>query len=518
VSASAPARPETRELPNDKSAEQSVLGAMLSSPGMVEPVLSHLTAEDFYHRGHRTIFEAIREVHRRGVPPDPVTVKDELRRRGELDDARVPLYVHHLAETVAMPASAPHYAGIVAKRARARRLLLAVGEARTRLADGEDPERVAAQLAAVAARDASDRAERRLLSADELARRVDRDEAAWLVEDLWPADAYGVIGAEDKAGKTWALLDLAVSVATGTPWLERFACPTAGPVLLYLGEGGERAMLRRLRAITRSRGVSVDDLRALFPRFRAPRLADPRELDAIAEDLASVGERVRLVGIDPLYLSVPAGSGADLYAMGALLGGVQRVCQDAGAALAITTHWNKTGEGSGPRRFTGAGPGAWGRVLASAAVERPAQEPDGTSDVLLRWAFEGSEIASRAFRVRRRVRAEDPSDLGSPLAYSVSVTDEEAAVPDAGGGRRRSPSERRVLAALEGTGEGDGRTVRELGDRIAADGKGPPLRERTIQEALRGLAGEGEVDGDDPGPGLPVRWWRSAGLPPTATD
>ena len=40
---------------------------------------------------------------------------------------------------------------------------------------------------------------------------------AWLIEGLWPADAYGVLAAEDKAGKTWAALDLGVSVAAGHP-------------------------------------------------------------------------------------------------------------------------------------------------------------------------------------------------------------------------------------------------------------------------------------------------------------
>jgi AAA domain len=50
-------------------------------------------------------------------------------------------------------------------------------------------------------------------------------EPRWLIQGLWPADAYGVLAAQEKAGKTWAALDLAVSVATGRPWLDHFACP-----------------------------------------------------------------------------------------------------------------------------------------------------------------------------------------------------------------------------------------------------------------------------------------------------
>lgn len=95
--------------------------------------------------------------------------------------------------------------------------------------------------------------------------------ADWLIEGLWPADAYGVQGAEDKAGKTWAVLDLAVSVSTGTPWVNHFYCPP-GPVVAFLGEGGERMMLRRLRAILAERGGDVDDLSDLRLCFAVPRL------------------------------------------------------------------------------------------------------------------------------------------------------------------------------------------------------------------------------------------------------
>jgi hypothetical protein len=110
-------------------------------------------------------------------------------------------------------------------------------------------------------------------------------EPRWLIQGLWPADAYGVLAAQEKAGKPWAALDLAVSVATGRPWLEHFACPSPGPVLVFLGEGGERATVRRIEAIATARGVAPDLLAdRLRLCFRVPRLAAPgvgSELTAI---------------------------------------------------------------------------------------------------------------------------------------------------------------------------------------------------------------------------------------------
>jgi hypothetical protein len=327
----------------------------------------------------------------------------------------------------------------------------------------------------------------------------------WLVEGLWPRDAYGVFAAEDKAGKTWAILDLAVSVAAGMPWLGHFACPPAGRVLVFLGEGGERAMVRRLRAIAAYKQVDLGELaeaRLLRLCFRVPKLTSGDELDQIAAELAD--RPAALVILDPLYLAVGAGAtGANLYAMGAVLSAIQAVCQQAGAALVVVTHWNKTGDGAGVQRISGVGPGAWGRVLASAGVAHRATTPDGASTVVLAVEVIGGETADQHFRVRRRVWADDPTDLGSPLRYTVEVLagDDPAGTPGGPEAGLR-PSARWVLAALRARGAMQ--TVKQLGDRTAAQGH--PLKERTLQTALGELEAAGLAAGTQPAPGL-ARYW-----------
>jgi hypothetical protein len=70
-----------------------------------------------------------------------------------------------------------------------------------------------------------------------------------------------------------------------------------------------------------------------------------------------------------------------------------------------------------------------------------------------------------------------------------------------------SPSRQRVLAVLEGPDRP--LTVQEIGDRLAEDGQGSPLKRRTIQNALEELSEPGKaVDGDQPGNGVARRWWR----------
>jgi hypothetical protein len=340
----------------------------------------------------------------------------------------------------------------------------------------------------------------------ELLELVERSDPSYLVDGLWPADAYGVIGAQDKAGKSWAAADLAVSVATGTPWLGRFACES-GAVHLLWGEGGAINLYRRLDAVCRGRGVVLADLfgdDVVRLALRVPRLMRPDHLRAVAEELSRHPAHVTI--LDPGYLAVAGAKSADLAGMGDVLGSIQEVCQDAASALVVSWHWNQSGQGTGAERFTGAGPSAWGRVLGSAAVEQRFTDDDGASVVTLGWEFTGGEIPDTAFRMTRRVWAEDPHARLSPIHYEVTVAETEP--PAMGDGL--TLTQRRVLAALGAATEGDPRTVREIGDEIAHDGRGMPLKTRTIQKALHVLSDEGLADGSE-GEGVtdPGRWWRT---------
>ena len=117
----------------------------------------------------------------------------------------------------------------------------------------------------------------------------------------------------------------------------------------------------------------------------------------------------------------------------------------------------------------------------------------------------GGEIADTRFRIRRRVRADDPADLGSALAYAVEVLadDEDQDLDPAAAAL--SKSRQWVLTALRAGGELQ--TVKQLGDRLAQAGH--PLKPRTIQTRPRrargGRAGRRERGRQRPGPLLVTR-------------
>jgi hypothetical protein len=324
---------------------------------------------------------------------------------------------------------------------------------------------------------------------------------SYVFRPVWPADAYGVLAAEDKAGKTWAVLDAAVACAAGTRWLGQFETDTPGPALLFLGEGGERRMVRRLRAVADHHAVQLESL-PIRVCCRVPHLTDSAAIGAIRHELEA--HPARLAVIDPLYLAARGAKGSDLYEMGSHLESVQRAAQDKGAALMLSHHWNKTGEGRGHQRMSGAGPGAWGRVLVSGSVDHLRTEADRSTVATLTWSFRGDELPELDATVRRTVRADDPDDLASPLRYHVEPVEPPPGDGPAAGLR---PAHRRVYTALADAGEA--MTVQAIGDAVADDGQGKPLKRRTIQDALKALRDAGLADGDSGLDGAEHHWVRS---------
>jgi replicative DNA helicase len=123
-----PLRPE-RVPPHNQEAEESVLGSMMLSGEAIAAVTdAGLRSEDLYRRAHRLIFDALTGLYAKGEPVDVITTVEELRRLGTLEDVGGALYLHHLVESVGTPASAGHYARIVAEHALLRRLISAAGD------------------------------------------------------------------------------------------------------------------------------------------------------------------------------------------------------------------------------------------------------------------------------------------------------------------------------------------------------------------------------------------------------
>jgi replicative DNA helicase len=96
---------------------------MLLSRDAIAEVLELLHEEDFYRPAHRTVFRSVLDLYSRGQPVDPITVAEELRRRGELADIGDAPFMHTLYASVPTAANAGYYANIVKETGILRRLI-----------------------------------------------------------------------------------------------------------------------------------------------------------------------------------------------------------------------------------------------------------------------------------------------------------------------------------------------------------------------------------------------------------
>ncbi|HZR93463.1 MAG TPA: replicative DNA helicase [Gaiellaceae bacterium] len=124
----APVAPTAPVPPQNLDAEESVLGAMMLSPGAIGAVSETLSAGDFYRESHAKIYRAALALYGRGEPVDAITLVDELERRGELDDIGGKARIHELAALVPAASNAGHYARIVHEMATLRGLIRAGSE------------------------------------------------------------------------------------------------------------------------------------------------------------------------------------------------------------------------------------------------------------------------------------------------------------------------------------------------------------------------------------------------------
>ncbi len=112
-----------RQAPWSNEAEQAVLGAMLLDQDAALKAAELLDDTMFYREGHRLLYRAMVSLTERGDVIDPVTLREELSRRGDLDRAGGLEYVATLIDVVPTAANVDYHAKIVRDKAVLRRLV-----------------------------------------------------------------------------------------------------------------------------------------------------------------------------------------------------------------------------------------------------------------------------------------------------------------------------------------------------------------------------------------------------------
>lgn len=168
-----------------------------------------------------------------------------------------------------------------------------------------------------------------------------QEDERFLVQDILVVGQPGLIGGASKTLKTSLSLDLAVSIASGTPFLGRYDVLEPGGVVFVSAESGRKTISKNIQAIAETKGLNAESDLPLYMSFKKPQLTSPGHLASIAAQLRV--KKPKLLLLDPTYLllGVDADRSKNVFAMGEILGSIADVCAEHETAVMLLHHVNK---------------------------------------------------------------------------------------------------------------------------------------------------------------------------------
>ncbi|MCC0697393.1 replicative DNA helicase [Clostridioides sp. ES-S-0048-02] len=118
----------TRIPPHSVESEQSILGSILLDKDAIITVTETIRPDDFYKEAHKIIYECMITLSNKGEPIDLITLTEELRKQGHLNDIGGISYITSLSTIVPTTSNVKYYADIVKEKSVLRKLIKASNE------------------------------------------------------------------------------------------------------------------------------------------------------------------------------------------------------------------------------------------------------------------------------------------------------------------------------------------------------------------------------------------------------
>jgi hypothetical protein len=349
-----PSASAAKSLPNSPDAEKGVLSSCLQDQSVIADVARSITPAHMYNPVHADMYKVVLDMDSAGQPIDLITFTQYLRDRGQLEKVGGAGYVTEVQSFVPTSAHVATYAEILQQK-YVRRQMIQTGLTMQRRAFGAGDEDT--QELIEEATSSVERIKRTYQGANGSDLPTIEDGAEQIstkivlpddvIKGLLHRGSKMVLGGISKGCKTWTLLELAASVATGSLWMGRFET-VKGKVLYINFELQAPFLFKRLQTICDECQVTLDPgaFRAWNLRGYATDIVElaPMLLQGIGSDHYS------LIVLDPIYkLLVSAITRRDENSAGdimVLLNEIERIAVKTGAAVVFGAHYSK-GDQSG---------------------------------------------------------------------------------------------------------------------------------------------------------------------------
>lgn len=243
--------------PHSKENEMMVLGSMLTNPESLKIVAQALNSQDFYFSEHKILFQILKEFHKNNIPADLHLACEELKRQDKLKAVGGVSYVTAVAQYAGTSAYVEKYIDLLKEDAGLRVLISIAQDIQKKAIDKEPFYEVLSTLT-----DQAKHIQKYRLSKDKFPIQflVEREKNYLLTDPpkkpmllefaneegssvgFLPKGIVAMLVGAGGVGKTHLLAQLAISIASGDPWLDFITttdtCGTGkkGNVFLGLGE------------------------------------------------------------------------------------------------------------------------------------------------------------------------------------------------------------------------------------------------------------------------------------------
>jgi RecA-family ATPase len=337
---------------------------------VLEQVRQRINENFFYVPAHKTIYEMLVSLAAANKPLDLISFTEFLHKKDVLKAVggaayvtELHSYIDKLTNFVPTAANIDYYIGIVVEKF-ARREIIADATRLVRGAYGDDAEEFAVRVQRLTNRishigAAANGAFPALRDTAEFFSTDDPPMPSQVIYSVLHRGSKMLLGGNSKGRKTWALLDLAISVACGVDW---WGFHTHKGAVCYLNLELQDAFFRwRAKTVCQTKNVQPEPGMLFAWNLRGHAKPMQQLVNELIGNLKQ--HHFALIIIDPIYKTLPAfrGSENDSAMITALLNEVESIAVETGAAVLFCSHFSKGEQADKESMDRISGSGAWAR-------------------------------------------------------------------------------------------------------------------------------------------------------------
>jgi RecA-family ATPase len=338
----APPKQADETLPQAPEAEEALVGAMMIDPKNAIPtvVQAFRTPKYFCNKINATLYQALLDMWDSGAGVDFVTFNQYLVDRNLLTKVGGKDYVTKLFTTnIGATATVDWYIEIIRKKYLLRRMI-GLGTAITRAAyasTNEEPDELLATFTGSFGHLIEDS---KMESFADAAHWLNGEMPALprvLVPYLLHQGSKMTIAGTSKSNKTWALMDLALSIATGSEW---WGFKTYKSRVCYINlELQEGFFADRLKALCEHKNAYPEP--GWFKILNRRGHAEP--IEALRKRFTTLLKAgyFRVIFVDPVYKVLGQRNENDAGDIATLLNELEAIAVDTDAAIIFAAHYSK---------------------------------------------------------------------------------------------------------------------------------------------------------------------------------